>query len=52
MWFGSGVAMSVCGYGVCQQLQLRFNPYLAWELPYAADAALKRQKKKIIYVKL
>ena len=34
-----------CGCGVGQQLQLRFNP-LAWEPPYTAGAALKRQNKQ------
>ena len=34
-----------CGCGVSQQLQLQFDP-LAWELPYAIGAALKRKKKK------
>ena len=33
-----------CGCGVDLQLQLQF---LAWELPYAAGAALKRQRDKI-----
>ena len=33
-----------CGCGAGWQLQL-IQP-LAWELPYAAGAALKRQKKK------
>ena len=28
------------------QLQLVFDPYLAWELPYAAGAALQSKKKK------
>ena len=34
-----------CGCGVGRQLQLWFDP-LAWELPHAALAALKRKKKK------
>ena len=33
-----------CGCGVGWQLQLWFDP-LAWESPYAAGVALKRQKK-------
>ena len=31
-------------YGTVQQLQLQFS--IAWELPYAAGAALKNKKKK------
>ena len=34
-----------CGYGVGQQLPAPIRP-LAWELPNAAGAVLKRQKKK------
>ena len=33
-----------CGCGIGQRLQLPLDP-LAWESPYAAGAALKRQKK-------
>ena len=41
-WRGFGVAEAV---GVGWQLQLQFNP-LAWELPYAAGAALKSAPNK------
>ena len=46
---GSGVAVS-CGVG--WQLWFPFDPYLAWELPYAEGAALKKQKtnkQKILF---
>ena len=33
------------GYGIGWQLQLQFNSQ-AWQLPYAAGAALKKKKKK------
>ena len=36
--------LNVCGVG--QWLQLRFDPCLAWELPYAMGAALKKRKKR------
>ena len=36
------MALIWCGAG--QQLQVLFNP-LAWELPYATGAALKKEKK-------
>ena len=39
-----------CGCGVGRQLQLHFDPYLAWEPPYTAGAALK--KKKNIYLEM
>ena len=35
-----------CGWGISRQLELRFDP-LAWELPHAEGAALKRKKKSI-----
>ena len=34
-----------CGSGVGRQLKFQFKP-LAWEIPYAAGVALKRQRKK------
>ena len=43
---GADVALILhcCGYGLGWQLQLHIHP-LAWELPYAANVALKRKKK-------
>ena len=35
-----------CGSGLGLQKQLRLDLYLAWEPPYAAGVALKRQKNK------
>ena len=43
-----------CGSGIGQQQQLVIRP-VAWEPPYATDAALKRQKdqkKKKLHVSL
>ena len=37
IWYG-------CGCGCGQQLQLPFNPYLAWELPYAAGVVQIKKK--------
>ena len=44
MRLGSGVA--VCGYGIGQQ-PLAPVQHLAWELPYAMRAALKKNKIKL-----
>ena len=47
MWLRSGVAVAVAVAYVGQQLQLRFNyGFLAWELPCATGAALKKIKEK------
>ena len=35
-----------CGCAVGPKRQLQFNPYLAWELPCAAPAAINKKKKK------
>ena len=35
-----------CDSDVGWRLQLRLDPFLAWEPPYATSVALKRQKKK------
>ena len=43
-WVKDLVLLVSCGVG--RQLQLRFDPYLAWEPPYAMGAALKRPKVK------
>ena len=34
-----------CGCGISQQLQLQFDPYLAWELPHATPSALNNKEK-------
>ena len=42
-----GLRIQHCrGCGVDQQLLLWFNPYLAWEIPYATGTAQKRKKEK------
>ena len=41
MWLGSGVAVAV----VCADSCSSIRP-LAWELPYAVNAALKRKRRK------
>ena len=41
MWLGSGIAVAVHRPAAAAAVQP-----LAWELPYAASAALKIQKKK------
>ena len=41
MWLRSGVAVAVAQVGAATPLQP-----LAWELPYATDAALKKKKLK------
>ena len=42
--------LSCCGCDIGQQLQLQFNPYLAWEPPYATGAAPKdKQQPKKTY---
>ena len=42
MWLKSGVAVAVA----CKLAATALIQPLAWELPYAADAALKMQKRK------
>ena len=41
-----GSDLALLGSGAGWQQQLRLDPYLTWEPPYATGAALKRQKIK------
>ena len=41
MWLGSGIAVAVVQTSTAASI-----PPLAWELPYAAGATIKREKKK------
>ena len=41
MWLGSGIAVTVCRLAA----EVLIRP-LAWEIPYAVGAAIKREKKK------